>query len=200
MSDLFNEKAKDWDVNEMVLQLSNATSSAILENIEFNEQMQIMDFGAGTGLITSQIAPHVASIAAVDVSQAMLDKLAEKIELKGKVQTICQDITKQPLDMKFDVIMSAMAMHHVEDTNLLLQCFAEHLKPGAQIALADLDAEDGSFHPADIEGVYHDGFDRKELQNIMKNNGFKNVQFVTAHIVNKEAKSYPVFLVTATKG
>ena len=187
MSDLFNEKAKDWDVNEMVLQLSSATSSAILEYIEFNEQMQIMDFGAGTGLITSQVAPHVASIVAVDVSQAMLDKLAEKTELKDIVQTVCQDITKQPLDMKFDVIMSAMAMHHVEDTNLLMQCFAEHLKPGAQVALADLDAEDGSFHPADIEGVYHDGFERKELQSIMKKNGFKNVQFVTAHIVNKEA-------------
>ncbi len=199
MSDLFNEKAKDWDVNEIVLQLSSATSSAILEHIEFNKQMQIMDFGAGTGLITSQVAPHVASIAAVDVSQAMLDKLAEKTELKDKVQTVCQDITKQPLDMKFDVIMSAMAMHHVEDTNLLMQCFAEHLKPGAQVALADLDAEDGSFHPADIEGVYHDGFERKELQSIMKKNGFKNVQFVTAHIVNKEAKSYPVFLVVATK-
>lgn len=199
MPDLFNEKAKDWDVNEMVLQLSNATSSAILENIDFNNQMQVMDFGAGTGLITSQVAPHVASITAVDVSQAMLDKLAEKTELKDKVQTICQDITQQPLDTKFDVIMSAMAMHHVEDTNLLMQCFAEHLKSGAQVALADLDAEDGSFHPADVEGVYHDGFDRKELQSIMKKNGFKDVQFVTAHIVNKEAKSYLVFLVTATK-
>lgn len=199
MPDLFNEKAKDWDVNEMVLQLSNATSSVILENIDFNNQMQVMDFGAGTGLITSQVAPHVASITAVDVSQEMLDKLAEKTELKDKVQTVCQDITKQPLGMKFDIIMSAMAMHHVEDTNLLMQCFAEHLKPGAQVALADLDAEDGSFHPADVEGVYHDGFDRKELQNIMKKNGFKDVQFVTAHIVNKEAKSYLVFLVTATK-
>ena len=199
MSDLFNEKAKDWDVNEMVLQLSNATSSAILENIDFNNQMQVMDFGAGTGLITSQVAPLVASITAVDVSQAMLDKLAEKAELKGKVQTICQDITKLPLDMKFDVIMSAMAMHHVEDTNLLFQRFAEHMSSGAKIAIADLDAEDGTFHPADIEGVYHDGFDRNELKNKLQKNGFENIQFVTAHTVNKETKSYPVFLVTATK-
>ena len=199
MSDLFTEKAKDWDVNEMVLQLSNATSSAILENIEFNEQMQVMDFGAGTGLITSQIAAHVGSITAVDISQAMLDKLVEKTDLKGKVQTVCQDITEQPLDAKFDVIMSAMAMHHVKDTNLLMQRFAEHLKPGAKVALADLDSEDGSFHPADIEGVYHDGFDRENLKQTLEKNGFKDIQFVTAHTVNKEVKSYPIFLVTATK-
>lgn len=199
MSDLFNEKAQDWDVNEMVLQLSNATSAAILENIEFNQQMQVMDFGAGTGLITSQVAPHVSGITAVDVSQAMLEKLAAKEELKEKVQIICQDITEQALDKKFDVIMSAMAMHHVEDTGLLIQCFAEHLKSGAKVALADLDTEDGTFHPADIEGVYHDGFDRNELKNLLEKNAFQNVEFVTAHTVNKEGKDYPIFLVMATK-
>ena len=200
MSDLFSEKAKDWDMNEMVLQLSNATSGAIIENIEFNDQMKVMDFGAGTGLITSQVAPHVDSITAVDISQAMLDELSTKLEgLNGKVQTVCQDITEQPLNMKFDVIMSAMAMHHVKDTNLLIQRFAEHMNPGAQVALADLDAEDGTFHPADIEGVFHDGFDRDNLKGILEKNGFKEIQFNTAHIVNKEVKSYPVFLVTATK-
>ena len=199
MADLFTEKAKDWDKNEMVLQLSNATSSAILKNVEFNDQMQVMDFGAGTGLITSQVVPHVASIAAVDISQSMLDKLAEKINLKNKVKTVCQDILKNPLEQKFDVIMSAMALHHVKDTNLLVQRFFEHLKPDAKIALADLDAEDGSFHPAEIEGVYHDGFDRETLKNILEKNGFKDIQFVTAHTVTKEIKNYPIFLVTATK-
>lgn len=199
MSDLFTEKAKEWDKNEMVLQLSKATSSAILENIEFNNQMQVMDFGAGTGLITSQVAPHVSSITAVDISQSMLDKLVEKIGLKDKVKIICQNIIEQPLNKKFDLIMSAMALHHVKDTSFLIQRFAEHLKPGAKVALADLDAEDGSFHPADIEGVFHDGFEREELKNILEKNGFNNIKFVTAHTVNKETKTYPIFLATATK-
>lgn len=199
MTDLFNEKAKEWDINEMVLQLSKGTSSAILENINFNDQMQVMDFGAGTGLITAQVAPHVSSITAVDISQSMLDKLEEKTNLKDKVKTVCQDITKQSLEQKFDVIMSAMAMHHVEDTNLLVKRFSEHLNSGAKVALADLDSEDGDFHPAEIEGVYHDGFDRDNLQNILEKNNFKDIKFVTAHTVNKEVKSYPVFLVTATK-
>ena len=100
---------------------------------------------------------------------------------------------------KFDLIMSAMALHHVEDTNLLLQCFAEHLDSGAKIALADLDAEDGTFHPEDIEGVYHNGFERDDIKIILEKNGFKDVRFVTAHSVNKEEKSYPIFLVTAIK-
>jgi len=199
MTDLFTEKAKEWDVNEMVLQLSEATSSAILESIDFNDQMQVMDFGAGTGLITSQVFPRVKKITAVDVSQSMLEKLVSKPELKGKVDVICQDITQKALESKFDVIMSAMAMHHVEDTEQLFKSFSEHLISGGKVALADLDAEDGSFHPADVEGVYHDGFDRENLQSIMEKSGFQDIKFVTAHTVNKEMKSYPIFLVTASK-
>jgi cyclopropane fatty-acyl-phospholipid synthase-like methyltransferase len=199
MADLFSEKAKDWDMNEMVLQLSKEVSAAILENIDLNDQMQVMDFGAGTGLITSHVLPHVKNIVAVDISKAMLDELISKTDFHGKVEIVCQDITEQPLDIKFDLIMSAMAMHHVKDTNLLIQRFAEHLNSGAQVALADLDAEDGTFHPQDIKGVFHDGFERDNLKSILEKNGFKDIQFITAHTVNKEVKSYPVFLVTALK-
>ena len=99
----------------------------------------------------------------------------------------------------YDLIVSAMAMHHVEDTDALVQGFADHLKPGARVALADLDAEDGTFHPADAEGVFHHGFDRGTFQSILESKGFQDVSFVTAHTVNREGKSYPIFLVTAVK-
>jgi len=200
MADLFEEKAKDWDVNEMVLALSSAIGSAIKEQVELNETMQVMDFGAGTGLVTAQVAERVGKVTAVDVSQSMLDQLVAKQHLELKVDAVCQNILELPLDTRFDLIVSAMAMHHVEDTNALVRSFAEHLKPGARVALADLDAEDGTFHPADAQGVYHAGFDRDEFQSILERYGFKDVNFVTAHTVNKEGKTYPIFLVTAAKG
>jgi len=199
MTDLFTEKAKDWDVNEMVLALSSGIGNAIIDNIDFNKSMHVMDFGAGTGLITSKVASQVDKITAVDVSQSMLDQLIAKEELKGKVDAVCQDITSVSLDKEFDLIVSAMAMHHVEDTDKMLQSFAKHLKSGAQVALADLDKEDGTFHPEDIKGVYHSGFERNDFKNKMERNGFKDIKFVTAHTVNKGDKSYPVFLVTAAK-
>lgn len=199
MTDLFTEKAKDWDANDMVVRLSTAISSAISNNVVLNDEMQVMDFGAGTGLISSHIAPKVSSIVAVDTSKSMLDQLVAKPEFHGKVEAVCQNILETPLNRQFDVIMSAMAMHHVDDTNLLIKRFSEHLKSGAKVALADLDKEDGSFHPADIEGVYHDGFDRQSFQSILEKNGFENINFVTAHTVEKETASFPVFLVTANK-
>lgn len=199
MADLFDQKAQDWDADEMKKNLSSAIGSSIIEHVALNEQMKVMDFGAGTGLISSHVAPLVNKITAVDISQAMLDKLVAKPELQGKVEAICQDITSVPLASKFDLIVSAMALHHVEDTHNLIQVFSEHLKTGAMIALADLDKEDGSFHPKDTEGVFHSGFDRAALNTIIENKGFENIQFYTAHTINKEDKKYPIFLVTATK-
>lgn len=200
MTDLFEEKAKDWDANEMVAALAAGIGRTLLAHVELHAAMQVMDFGAGTGLIASQVAPHVGRITAVDVSRSMLERLLAKQELAGKVEIRCQDIIEEPLGMQFDLIMSAMAMHHVEDTDRLLRAFAEHLKSGARLALADLDKEDGSFHPEDAQGVFHAGFDREELKEKLERSGLKDVRFVTAHTVHKEGRDYSVFLVLATRG
>ena len=199
MSDYFNKRAQDWDADDMVSRLSSAIGLSILEHVPLHQQMDVMDFGAGTGLISSHVAPLVSKILAVDTSAEMLNKLVSKPEFHGKVEALQQNILDQPIDRKFDLIMSAMAVHHVEDTNSLIKIFAEHLKPGAMIALADLDKEDGSFHPQEAEGVFHSGFEREDLQSILEKHGFEDINFVTAHTVRKEEREYPVFLVIARK-
>ena len=129
MSEYFNKRAEDWDADDMVTKLSSAIGSSILEHVSLNDQMDVMDFGAGTGLISSHVAPLVNKIIAVDVSEEMLNKLVSKPELHGKVEAVHQNILDQPIEQKFDLIMSAMAVHHVEDTSKLIQRFAEHLRP-----------------------------------------------------------------------
>jgi putative AdoMet-dependent methyltransferase len=199
MVDLFKEKAQDWDANDMVRGLSSGIGAAIQANVVLDKTMNVLDFGAGTGLITSQIADQVEKVVAVDVSQAMLDKLMAKEALHAKVEALCRNILENPLPIRFDLIVSAMAMHHVEDTDQLLACFAEHLKPGGRIALADLDEEDGTFHPADIEGVYHNGFNRDVLRSALLRHSFTDIRFMTAHVIDKGERSYPVFLVLASR-
>jgi predicted TPR repeat methyltransferase len=199
MSDYFDEKARTWDADEMVTRLSSAIGSTILEQVPLSDQMMVMDFGAGTGLISSHVAPRVKKIMAVDISEAMLSKLVAKPELHGKVVAVCQDILSSPIDFKFDLITSAMAMHHVENTDGLVEAFSAQLKPGGMVALADLDREDGSFHPEGTEGVFHSGFERDDLQALLEKHGFGEVRFFTAHTVEKNDKTYPVFLAVARK-
>ncbi len=205
MTDLFTEKAKDWDADQMRKMLSSAIGSSIIDHVPLHDQMNAMDFGAGTGLISSQIVPFVKRIVAVDISEAMLNKLITKPELQGKVEMVCQDIIVKPIDEKFDFIMSAMAMHHVEETEKLIQTFSDHLNSNAMIALADLDKEDGTFHEKDTKGVYHLGFERDELQILLEKHGFGQISFLTAHTIVREHKNdreyekFPIFLVTAVK-
>ena len=199
MTDLFEAKAADWDANHRKSRLASAIGDTILRRVSLNREMDVLDFGAGTGLIASRIAPEVNRIVAVDTSPAMLAQLESKSELNGKVETVCQDILERPLEAKFDLIVSAMALHHVEDTDRLLARFSEQLKDAGKVALADLDQEDGSFHPPDTEGVFHFGFDREELARLMRKHGFGEIDFVTAHTIAGDDKDYPVFLVTARK-
>lgn len=199
MTDLFQEKAKNWDSNGRSLQLSSGIGDCIIKNVRLRSDMSILDFGAGTGLIASRLAAHVQKITAVDISESMLQKLQSKPELQGKVDVICQDITLKPLNQQFDLIVSAMAMHHVEDTDNMIKQFAAHLNPGGQVALADLDTEDGTFHAKGTSGVFHDGFDRRQFQSLLEKHGFASVRFDTALTYQSEQKSYPIFLALATK-
>ena len=200
MTDLFAEKAAEWDQLPIPQAISAGVSEALRAQVPFDSAWQVMDFGAGTGLVASAVAPHVAGVCAVDVSASMLAALAAKPELAGRVEPICQDILAAPLGRRFDLIVSAMAMHHIEDTKLLLRRFADHLVPGGRVALADLDAEDGSFHPPTIEGVFHAGFERAAMTELLREAGFVDIAFTTAVEVHKEGKAYSIFLVTATRG
>jgi len=196
--DHFEQKASDWDTRPVPLQISAAVGPLLRQRLEWNDAMRIMDFGAGTGLLASQVAPLVAKVVAVDISPSMLEALAQKPELKGVVEPRCQDILVQPLGERFDAVVSAMALHHVQDTDRLLGSFRTHLKPGGQLALADLDSEDGTFHPPDTDGVFHHGFDREELRRKLEAAGFEAVRFWTAvEVTREDGRAYPVFLVTA---
>lgn len=199
MNDLFRDKAADWDERPVPAQISEGVFAAIVARLSFDATQDVLDFGAGTGLLASKLAPHARRILAVDISAAMLEKLAAKPELAGKVEPICADIVAQPLSARVDRIVSAMAMHHVEDTDALLRALHLHLRPGGRLALADLDAEDGSFHPPGTEGVFHAGFDRAELARALEAAGFVEVAFETACVVHREGRDYPVFLATAAK-
>ena len=199
MTDRFAEKASDWDSRPVPLQISQAVGR-LLDGLEWDPSMRVMDFGAGTGLLAAHVAPHVAKIFAVDVSPSMLEALTAKPELQGKVEPRCQDLLASPLNDRFDAIISAMALHHVEDTEAVAARFAEHLKPGGRLALADLDEEDGTFHPPGTEGVFHRGFRRDALRSILEAQGFEDVRFTTALDIEKDGgRQFTVFFVTARK-
>jgi 2-polyprenyl-3-methyl-5-hydroxy-6-metoxy-1,4-benzoquinol methylase len=199
MTERFNNAASTWDKGDMRTSIASSVFQTLSNRIALNSSMDILDFGAGTGLLSFKIRPHVRSVCGVDLSINML----EQIELKNsdgmEVKPICQDILDNPLEEHFHGIVSSMAMHHVEDTQKLFNTFYSHLRKDGFVAIADLEAEDGSFHSHGNDGVYHFGFDRDTLRQVIENAGFGNVRFHHAYTVEKEVQNYPIFLVTAHK-
>ena len=195
----FDAAAADWDKGDLRQRIAAETAETIIKNVALTDEMDLLDFGAGTGLLTYRLAPSVRSVTAVDTSPKMLEVLQSKSTPHHLIKTVCGDITQVPLSESFDGIISSMAMHHVENTGAFLKTLYDHLRPGGFIAIADLDKEDGTFHSHGNEGVYHFGFEREALKAAAEQNGFTDVRFDTALTIEKPGGSYPIFLLSAYK-
>ncbi len=197
--DLFAHKSKTWDQKERRVKTAKAIADIIISNIKLDKNFTILDFGAGTGLLSGFIADKVGEIIAVDNSPAMLEEFGKKEFLcKTKLLKINPDKESFPKNLKCDGIISSMTLHHIKDLDNLFKEFYNILKNEGFIALADLEKEDGSFH-SDNKGVYHFGFDRKELEDKLKKTGFKNISFHHAYTIKKPHKDFNVFCCIAKK-
>ncbi len=197
--DFFAAKAAIYEQNPQRVDNVVAIGQAIKAQVALQRDMQLLDFGSGTGLLLQQIAPLVAKITAVDVSPSMNAQLRAKApDIGCQLEVLEQDLLKTPLNRQFDGIISSMTLHHIADIPALLREFHRLLKPGGFIALADLDIEDGSFHTEDT-GVFHCGFDRADITAKAQAAGFTQVQVVDASVVQKPQGQYPVFLLTGRR-
>lgn len=199
MSERFDRAAADWDKGDTRQNIANAVFQTITSRVALLNHMDILDFGCGTGLLSFKIAPLVRTVTGIDLSEKMLEELEKKNSAELYVMPTRQDIMLRPLERQFHGIVSSMAMHHIEDTAKLFETFYEHLKRDGFIAIADLEAEDGTFHTHGNEGVYHFGFERERLRKTIEKAGFSTVRFHHAYTVEKEDGEYPIFLVTASK-
>jgi predicted TPR repeat methyltransferase len=196
MKDNFEHKAKEWDNKSIRVQNAHSIADAIKDKITLNEYMHIMDFGVGTGLLGFEILKDVKSMDGVDTSKGMLEKLEEKNNESQHIKPICQNIINEPLDEKYNGIISSMTLHHVEDLIKFFTTIKNNLHEDGFIAIADLMSEDGTFH-SDNTGVYHFGFDENELCKIIQDCGFKDISFEHIYTINKPDKDFDIFLVTA---
>ncbi len=198
-TDHFAHKSKSWDMNSKRVKNAQGIAELIVKNIKLGIEMELMDFGAGTGLLSFFVAPFVKKIVAVDNSPSMLREFHSKCDaFKCETEVIERDLSLSSLDRQFDGIISSMTIHHLKDTLDLFKKFYEMTRPGGFIAIADLDTEDGTFH-SDDTGVHHHGFDREALQVIAEEAGFENVRFDTASTIKKPHRDFTVFLMTAEK-
>jgi len=202
----FDTVAASWDTNPVRVKLAHDVVRAIRETIPLRPDMDVLDFGCGTGLLSLGLLPMVHTITGVDSSQGMLDVLEGKIrEQQFSTMKICRADPEHgdPLPGQFDLVVSSMTFHHIQRIEPLLDSLFAAIRPGGRIAIADLDCDNGKFHDSP-EGVFHNGFDRCIMKNRFERAGFVALRNRTAAIVRKpasdgEMRTFTVFLMTGQK-
>jgi ubiquinone/menaquinone biosynthesis C-methylase UbiE len=202
----FDKEAASWDEKPLRVNLAKDIADAISKQIVLTPDMNVLDFGCGTGLLTIQLQPSVHSIAGIDSSQGMLDVLNTKIaKLKlTNVSARLVDLDKGDiLTGNYHLVVSSMTLHHIKEIRPLFDQFYNVLAPSGYLCIADLDLDNGRFHE-DNTGVLHFGFDRATLRKIFTEAGFDNIQDVSAAEVvkpapNGETRRFSVFLMTGRK-
>jgi len=200
MKDYFAGKAHTYENNAARVTNVHTIADAILEKIIYDrENTHLMDFGSGTGLLTSQVAPYVRKITTVDISASMNEVLRGKLDaIACEIEMRECDLVSTELEACYDGIISSMTIHHVEDVPALFKKFYQMLNAGGTIALADLDKEDGSFHTENT-GVFHFGFDQETFASWAKQAGFEEVNIEIVSSAKKPYGAYPIFLLTGRK-
>jgi ubiquinone/menaquinone biosynthesis C-methylase UbiE len=200
----FDSKAREWDDNPVFRERGLKIADAIRKAVPLRRDMNALDYGCGTGLLSFPLKDELGTILAADSSAGMLDVLAGKIAAQGvtNMTPVKLDLLADPAPaQRFDLIVTSMTLHHVPDTDHILRVFHDLLKPGGYLCIADLDQEDGSFHGIEVD--VHHGFDRAGLSQRAAQAGLADVQFQTVFSIAKEHESgtrdYPVFLMTARR-
>lgn len=202
----FDKAATTWDEEPRRVEMALEVAEAMRRELPLSTAWKAMDYGCGTGLVTLALAPHLGQVVAADSSAGMLSVLSAKLAQRGVT-----NVTPQKLDLvvdelpveALDLVFSSMTLHHVPEPGPFLAQLVAALAPGGRLAIADLDAEDGSFH-GDSTGVFHHGFGVETRRALFEGAGLTDVRTVLAHTATKPGPDgapvpYRVLLTVGTR-
>jgi ubiquinone/menaquinone biosynthesis C-methylase UbiE len=122
---------------------SAASEVALLRDLGLTRASLVVEFGAGTGQFTVEVAPACAQVIAVDVSPLMLHELEAKatdLRLSNIEVARAGFLTYEHVGSPADFVYSRYALHHLPDfwKALALDRLRRMLRPGGVLRLWDV--------------------------------------------------------------
>lgn len=196
----FDATAQDWDRDEAKVAQAARVAQAVAAAVPLDRAMRVLEYGAGTGLVTQALGDRVGPATLADSSAGMREVLGAKVAdgslAGGRVWDL--DLERQPAPAdRFDLVVCSNVLHHVRRLEQVLDGLTTLLAPGGYLCIADLDQEDGSFHGHDFDG--HHGFSRPELAAQLTAAGLTDVTVGDGTWLDREGVIYQVFLAVARR-
>jgi predicted TPR repeat methyltransferase len=199
----FDDKAATWDDDPAKVERARVVAQAIRDVIPLTPATRFLEYGAGTGLVAEALVGVVGAITLAEPSAGMRAVATAKVDagtLPPNTRVWDLDLTAAPVPTEhFDVIATVMTLHHIHHLEPVLTGFAALLGDGGHLAVVDLEAEDGSFHDENDGFDGHHGFDRVALRTKLEAAGFADVAFAQVHQIEKDSRTYPLFLATSRR-
>ena len=196
----FDGQAAEWDKDPKKVERARGTAELIVETLKPNGKEYVFEFGAGTGLVSQFLSPHVGPLTLADNSRGMREVIFQKIEagVLEDAQLSASDLVQGELpNENYDLVVASLVLHHVSDVSALLASFASILKRGGAACIIELDDAGGNFH-AHIEHYDgHDGFKRQEFESSLLDAGFAEVTFHEAGKIERAGGEFTLFLANA---
>jgi phosphatidylethanolamine/phosphatidyl-N-methylethanolamine N-methyltransferase len=114
-----------------------ASREAVVRRLQIEPGERVLEVGVGTGLCLP-LYPRECRITAIDLSQAMLDKAAERVSESGltNVTLLRMDAAQMDFpDSTFDIVVAAYVVTAVPDYRKLMSEMVRVSRPGARLVL-----------------------------------------------------------------
>jgi tRNA (cmo5U34)-methyltransferase len=189
MSSHFDHKAGEWD-SEGKVALMGKLAQKTKEIINITNNTKIMDFGCGTGLFGLELIGANQTLVGVDTSKGMLEVFDTKTQGHSNISSKLVDLENESMEGEFDLIVSSMAFHHLDDPAKMVHTLKSLLSENGSMAIVDLEKEDGTFHGNNEEaGVKDYGFGNETIKAWAADAGLK----VEIHHINELEKNEKTF-------
>lgn len=198
----FDDKAATWDDDPAHVERARVVARAIRDAVPLPPSARLLEYGAGTGLVSQALGDAVGPITLADTSAGMRAVMRDKVAagLLGDARVWDLDLASTPPPAsaeRFDLVVTVLTLHHLPQVRPVLANFASLLVEDAHLAIVDLDEEDGTFHEDGFDG--HHGFDHDALAGDLRRAGFTDVSFRPCHHIVRDGHTYPLFLAIATR-
>lgn len=173
---IFDKIARQYDTDK-IIKLTDIIAKEIKNELRDTKYEIGVDYGCGTGLVGLQLIDQFKTMMFIDSSKEMINIVDEKIKnlnIKNAKTFYGNFAQSNNIKIKADVIILSLVLLHIPDTVQILNSLYDLLKEDGRLIIVDFDKNENINH----EKV-HNGFLHKELDDILKNIGYEEINIKT---------------------